>query len=286
MKKIVVIAFTLSLFWVAFGQVAWGKSITNIRLDPPAPSTLVFGQEVNVSFDYQGINTSGLRIFVRPYSGQNPSPRYTAEGSPSYPAGAGHGSGSFTIRPGDPVTVDAIKISVYGDNGQDLLFEFLLPVKYAFKSERMVLNRHLEMTPAEPLRLRESRLMESPALAGPRMRIRPDLSRKLVSRVPLNIPQRDNQVLYQQVPSIRPPDSPSGTDQTWNDQMNNWLNQLNHVLLAEIQLVVEDENTVRNLVEFEEGEDVSVYDQVGLRLYFLRLTQFQRTSEESDEGNE
>jgi len=162
MKKIVVAAFTLSLFWVASGQVAWSKSIRNIRLDPPAPSSLVFGQEVNVSFDYQKIHTSGLRIFVRPYSGQNPSPRYTAEGSPSYPSGNGHGSGSFTIEPDDPVTVDAIKISVYGDNGRDLLFEFFLPVKYAFKSERMALNRHLEITPAEPLRTRESRPYRSP----------------------------------------------------------------------------------------------------------------------------
>ncbi len=297
MKKIVIV-FILFSVSVAFCQPVWSKSISNISLEPATPSSVVFGQQVRVSFDYQNIKTEGLRIFVRPYSGQNPSPRYAAEGSPAYPTGSGHGSGTFTIKPGDPVIVDAVKISVYGNNGQELFFEFFIPAKYTFAPERMVVGKRVEMMAAQPAQIRVPdkkrpqrqprvvRLKDIPPLVGPRLTIRPDLTAKLVSRVPLKMPEPDKQILYQQVPSIRPPDSPPGTDQTWNDQMNNWLDQLNHVLLNEIKLIVGEENTVQSLINFEEGEQISVYDQVGLRLYFLRLTQFQRTGENPNEGND
>jgi hypothetical protein len=297
MKKIVIVFIFFSVL-AAFCQPVWSQSISNIRLDPATPSTVVFGKEVRVSFDYQNIKTEGLRIFVRPHSGSNPSPRYAAEGSPSYPTGSGRGSGAFSIKPGDQVIVDAVKISVYGNNGRQLFFEFFLPAKYTFAHERMVVGKRVEMMAAQPAKIRvpeknrpqrQSRVVqvkEMPPLVGPRLAIRPDLTAKLFSRVPLKMPEPDKQVLYQQVPSIRPPDSPSGTDPAWNDQMNNWLDQLNHVLLNEIKLVVGEENTIQSLVNFEQGEQISVYDQVGLRLYFLRLTQFQRTSENPNEGND
>jgi hypothetical protein len=194
--------------------------------------------------------------------------------------------------------VDAVKISVHGNNGRKLLFEFHIPTKYTFTSSPMVVGRRLQVAaggPAHPAatgRIIPQKqphvvhLIKNAPITGSRVTIRPDLRRALISKSLLTKPNPDKQVLYQQVPSIRPPDGPPGTDQTWNEQMNNWLAQLNHVLLAEIQLVVEDENTVQNLINFEEGEHVSVYDQVGLRLYFLRLTQLQRTSGNPDEGNQ
>jgi hypothetical protein len=297
MNKIVFVATFFSVLG-ALSQPVWSRSISNIRLDPPTPSTVVFGKEVHVSFDYQNMNIEELRIFLRPYSGQNPSPRYAAEGSPSYPTGSGHGSGTFTIKPGDQVIVDAVKISVYGNSGRELLFEFFLPTKYTFTQERMVVRKPFEMTTGRPAQIhvtdktkareqpRMVRLKKNPPLVGSRLTIRPDLTKKFLSRVPLKIPEPNKQVLYQQVPSIRPPDSPAGTDQVWNEEMKNWLDQLNHVLLTEIELIVGEGGTVESLINFEQGEQISVYDQVGLRLYFLRLTQLQRTSESPNEDNE
>ncbi len=107
--------------------------VINLTLSPDSPNILKTGQQVTVGFDYVTTEASGVRIFVRPFSGGSLTPGYSAHGSPLYPMGKGQGSGYFTIMAGyGDVVVDQIRIQMWNANQTTLLFETYLPVYYLF----------------------------------------------------------------------------------------------------------------------------------------------------------
>ena len=83
-------------------------SVSNLRFNVPEGSSLRFGEELWVTFDYRTTEPTGLRIFIRPFSNGAPAPNYAASGSPIYPSGQGQGRASFTIRSEQAVAVDQL----------------------------------------------------------------------------------------------------------------------------------------------------------------------------------
>ena len=296
--RFMIIAMVCSLVLVAWAPSSWGMSISNIHLQPGPQSTVHFGDKVHISFEYKDIHAQNLRIFVRPYSKHRPSPRYSVHGSPLYARGSGDASGYFTINPGEPVTVDELRISVYGHPGNRKLLEVFLPVTYSFRPEPEREGKQLIpiLHPVHDLRLPvtlphiehrspEIRLEEVPHLKGRYVSFRPYLAEKLTARIPLKIPAGSEMVPYQYVPTIRPPANPPGVDQVWDEHMTTWLSQLNDILLTELELVLDQEGLVHDFLQFEDEEEVSVHEMVGLRLYFLGMTQKLRTQEiQNDPG--
>ncbi|RQW04303.1 T9SS C-terminal target domain-containing protein, partial [candidate division KSB1 bacterium] len=109
------------------------NSVARVKFDPIEPATLLFNQDVNLTFDYVTDQAGGVRIFARPFSGGNLTPNYAAHGSPLYPAGVGNGAGSFTITSNDAV-VDHVRIQMLNADQSQLLFEEFMPVHYHFST--------------------------------------------------------------------------------------------------------------------------------------------------------
>lgn len=106
-------------------------SVFNIILDPPTPNILVHGDKVHVSFSYSTTEPDGVRIFARPYIGNNRAPNYAASGAGISPTGSGTGKQHFTISKGN-IKIDQIKFTMYNHDQTKLLFEIFLPVYYEF----------------------------------------------------------------------------------------------------------------------------------------------------------
>jgi hypothetical protein len=105
--------------------------VTNIVMTPSSPASLVFSDEVNITFDYHTDEDDGVRIFARPYSDGSPTPNYAVHGSDVYPAGDGSGTGWFTILSGG-VTVDQVRVFINNADFTELLFETYIDVSYDF----------------------------------------------------------------------------------------------------------------------------------------------------------
>ena len=119
-------------FPVRFHYAASGE-ITNIQLAPPSPAAVNDGDNVVVTFDYMTPEQDGVLVFFRPYSGGDLSPDYAAHPSEVYPAGAGVGSGWFTIASG-AVVVDEIRVTMTNPAQSTTYHEFRFPVNYTFQS--------------------------------------------------------------------------------------------------------------------------------------------------------
>ncbi len=112
-------------------QAAGDHLVTGISLTPSSPNILSDGQQVSITFQYVTTESSGVRIFIRPFTNGSLTPGYGAHASPVYPAGSGQGSGYFTIYTGE-VVVDQIRIQMWDAAQTTLLFEAFLPVYYLF----------------------------------------------------------------------------------------------------------------------------------------------------------
>ncbi|MEN8163289.1 MAG: hypothetical protein ABFS37_04105, partial [Acidobacteriota bacterium] len=100
-------------------------------LIPKSPASLLYGDRVNIAFEYYTSEPDGVRIFVRPFTNGSLTPNYGAHGSPLYPTGNGKGSGWFTINSG-PVTVDQLRFQMFNNDQSKLLLEFRINVSYYF----------------------------------------------------------------------------------------------------------------------------------------------------------
>ncbi len=101
--------------------------VTHIEFSPDTPNVFKYGQNVNLTFDYNTTQLGGVRIFARPFSGANLSPNYAAHPSGIYPIGSGTGTGYFSLTAG-PLVVDKVRIQMWDANQTTLLFEAFLPV--------------------------------------------------------------------------------------------------------------------------------------------------------------
>lgn len=106
-------------------------SVSNLQFMPLWPAYSTSNQNVDLTFDYATTETTGVRIFARPYSGGVPTPAYAAHGSPNYAMGTGNGSGYFTISSGNTL-VDQVHIEMLNDDQSVQLLEFFIPVEYFF----------------------------------------------------------------------------------------------------------------------------------------------------------
>ncbi|MDZ7757701.1 hypothetical protein [Rhodohalobacter sp.] len=124
------------------------QSISITEISPGFQANLALGRQVSLSFDYETMNSDGIRIFVRPVTSGSLTPNYSASGSPVY-RGSGRGSANFTIQSGS-ATVDQIRVrSVNLQN--EMLFEFFIPVKLTFSPQILTqyMNRDLVISESD-----------------------------------------------------------------------------------------------------------------------------------------
>lgn len=133
---------------VHYGFTGADDPLYGVDLSPATPNILRHGDQVDATFDYITDEPGGARIFLRPFTGGDLTPDYSAHGSPVYPAGSGSGSGYFQINSGD-VTVDQIRARMTNADQSLLLFEEFLPVHYEYGAGT---NRvyNLALTPPTP----------------------------------------------------------------------------------------------------------------------------------------
>ena len=121
-------------------------SIYDIQLTPKPPALLVFGQNVNITFNYTTNQPGGVRIFARPMSGGATTPNYGAHGSPLHPTGSGSGSGYFSITSGN-ANIDHIRFQMYNESQSQLLLEYFLPVDFHYAAHAI---NNILITPGSP----------------------------------------------------------------------------------------------------------------------------------------
>jgi hypothetical protein len=131
MKKLVLVLISVTAFLLMFTGTGICDNISNIQLSPSSPASLIFNQNVDITFDYTTEEAGGVRIFARPFSSGSLTSNYAAHSSPNYPVGSGSGTGYFTITSGAAI-VDQIRIRMYNDDQSVLLLEFFIPVEYHF----------------------------------------------------------------------------------------------------------------------------------------------------------
>ncbi len=110
------------------------------RIGPAAtPNVLKFKQKVKIAFRYTTAKPAGVRIFVRPLSGDSPTRNYAASASPLYATGAGSGTGWFTVTKG-ATTVTKVRVTMWNAAWTKLLFKADFPVSYMFRSPTNIVN--------------------------------------------------------------------------------------------------------------------------------------------------
>lgn len=109
-----------------------------------------------VNYAYSTTESSGVRIFARPWTNGALTPSYTASGSGIY-TGSGTSSGSFTITSTNQ-RVDHIRFRVTNDDQSETLLEILQPVEYCFGN---YLISNMVHCPASPVRLEHGALVKT-----------------------------------------------------------------------------------------------------------------------------
>ena len=125
-------------------------ALFNIQMTPPSPASLVFDEQVDITFDYTTNEAGGVRIFTMPYTGGAPTPNLSVDGSPPYPVGSGSGTSSLTITSGE-TTVDQVRVWMMDAASSVVLSEVFIPVDYDFHEPHAITN--IQMTPPSPASL-------------------------------------------------------------------------------------------------------------------------------------
>lgn len=108
------------------------STVTIISLDPGSPASLSFGQRVSITYEYNIIETEGVRIWVVPYTNGSISPRYSYTSSPLI-KGTGSRDVTISITSGDSETVvDQLLIRIADSTGNYLISEYFEAVSYTF----------------------------------------------------------------------------------------------------------------------------------------------------------
>lgn len=131
---------------------AFGDAVSNIQVTPGSPAALQFGQDVNITFDYEIETVDGVRIFARPFSQGHLTSNYAASGSPVYPVGFGSGSATLTITSGAAL-VDDIRFQIWTADQSAMLLEFFFPVNFYY-SDHAIYN--VQLTPDSPSGLKNN----------------------------------------------------------------------------------------------------------------------------------
>ena len=115
------------------------NAIYNINFDVGSPATLTKGQNVNVTFDYQSVEKTGVRVIAQPYTEGSPTSRGSYQRAPD-PV-EGWSSGTLTrffsvidsVDVPSNVKVDQIRFTIV-DGNFSVLYEEFVDVDYTFKT--------------------------------------------------------------------------------------------------------------------------------------------------------
>ncbi len=114
--------------------------ITNVQLSPASPSSLSRNDRVIVKFEYETINTDGVRIWSKPYSAGSVLPGQSFQASPLYAIGKGQGESFFTVT-SDVEKIDEVRMEMRTESTNILLREEILSVDYIIvPSENTISN--------------------------------------------------------------------------------------------------------------------------------------------------
>lgn len=124
---------SLLLEWFVPVNVHFGSAkITSLNLAVPSPAYFTNGENASMTFNYT--SPMQVRIFPRPFSGNDLASGYAASGSPLYASGSGSGNATFTITSGVS-TVDKIRFLMTNDAQTTELIEWFVPVQYHFGNQ-------------------------------------------------------------------------------------------------------------------------------------------------------
>jgi len=112
---------------------ALASYISNIQFDKESPCYLDNDTYVNISFDYKIDEPGGGRIWARPYTLGEPTPNYTASGSPLHPQGTGSATQYFRIVVGEAV-VTHVRLYMTNADETETLLEIFLPVNFRYSN--------------------------------------------------------------------------------------------------------------------------------------------------------
>ncbi|WP_367391524.1 T9SS type A sorting domain-containing protein [Lewinella sp. LCG006] len=98
--------------------------------------SLLLGEQVNITFDYNISHPGGTRIFVRPFTDGNLTPGYGASGSPIF-SGTGTQTVNFTINSGKNVRVDALRVTILNESQSQTLSTFFIPVNWYWSTVKI-----------------------------------------------------------------------------------------------------------------------------------------------------
>jgi hypothetical protein len=108
------------------------STVTIVSLDPQSPASLLFGQRVTISYDYNILEADGVRIWVMPYSNGTTSPKYSYTSSPLF-QGTGSRNVTFTITSGETeIVVDQLRVIIADPTGTQVISEYFETVSYTF----------------------------------------------------------------------------------------------------------------------------------------------------------
>lgn len=111
-------------------------TVNNIAFTPPPPAWLTAGEDVQITFDYTANTAEEVLIFTRPVTDGSATTGFGGHASPYYPAGSGHGTGSYHVNSGSAV-VDHTHIRMYDYDQSDLLLDFMVPSLFYYGDQSL-----------------------------------------------------------------------------------------------------------------------------------------------------
>lgn len=128
---------TLREFYIPVSFHFGENGVNNFSFSQPQEiGSLLLGEQVQISFDYNISHPGGARIFVRPFTDGNLTPGYGASGSPVF-SGTGTQTVNFTINSGNNVRVDALRVTILNESQSQTLNTFFIPVNWYWSTVKI-----------------------------------------------------------------------------------------------------------------------------------------------------
>ncbi|GAA5521937.1 hypothetical protein LQ318_09315 [Aliifodinibius salicampi] len=296
MRRLIFTFIILALLSISKGDI-FAQSVSIVDISPDSPSNLIFEQKVSITFDYTIDRADGARIYIRPITSGNPTPNYAASGSPIF-KGKGQHTVDFTIRSG-VATVDQLRVQVYNSNQNQLLSEFYFPVEFRFSASKFKTFLNPSKINPNILKVKPKKVIPDTSTSGfyeipedaevVQQIVKPDgtiethySEGSIAGITPNNIRYRINpatgdttfmQMLFIEVQKATPPGfvplSNDEANQEWLSSLNAWIEYHGNRLLDRIDILLQDEESFKNYMQYEEENSDTIYEQVNIRYTFL-----------------
>ncbi len=128
---------TIREFYIPVTYHFGENGVNNFAFTQPQEiGSLLLGEQVNITFNYNISYPGGTRIFVRPFTDGNLTPGYGASGSPVF-SGTGTHTANFTINSGNNVRVDALRVTILNESQSQTLNTFFIPVNWYWSTVKI-----------------------------------------------------------------------------------------------------------------------------------------------------